>query len=134
MEKYDVKLYDLNRACELEGAVYADEGESSDDIILKITVENNAVTAGSEGYFTAYQELRDKLLEKGLGLRCSGSLINAVQSAMMAYSPKIYLVEPGKQALMKDVVNIWDYCDITDFPDTKKQEDFADKWRRSHRG
>ena len=133
MEKYDIKLYDLTHAFETQGVVLADEGESSDDIILKITVENTDITAKSEDYFSAYQELRDKLLKNGFGLKCNGSLINAVQSAMMSYTPKVYLVELGKQALLKNIVSIWGYCNITRFPDTKEQNQFVEKWRISLR-
>lgn len=128
MEKYDVTLYDLSRKSEIKAVVYANEGDSSDYIILKITFENIVVTVRSEGYFSAYQELRDKLLKKDFGLKCNGSLINATQSAMMTYTPKVYLVEMSKQALMKNIVSIWDYCDINVFPDTKKQNQYIEKW------
>lgn len=128
MEKYDIKLYDLNRTLEIEGVVFADEGELSDDIILKIKLENIVITAKSDGYFSAYQELRDELLENGFGLKCNGSLINAIQSSMMSYTRKVYLVEMGKQALLKNIVDIWGYCDITYFPDTREQNHFIEKW------
>ena len=131
MEKYDVTLYDLNRKSEIKAVVYANEGDSSDDIILKITSENIVVTVKSEGYFSAYQELRDKLLKKGFGLKCNGSLINANQSAMMTYTPKVYLVEMSKQALTKNIVSVWDYCDINVFPDTKEQNQYIEKWFES---
>lgn len=128
MEKYDVTLYDLSRKSEIKAVVYANEGDSSDYIILKITFENIVITVRSEGYFSAYQELRDKLLKNGFGLKCNGSLINATQSAMMTYTPKVYLVEMGKQALMKKIVGIWGYCDINVFPDTKEQKQYIEKW------
>ena len=128
MEKYDVKLYDMNRNSEIEGVVFADEGETSGDIVLKTVAEGIVITAKSDGYFSAYQKIRDKLLKNGFGLKCYGSLINANQSAMMSYTPKIYLVQIGKQALLKDTVNIWDYCDINSFPDTKEQNQYTEKW------
>lgn len=131
MEKYDVKLYDLNRKTEIKGVVYADEADSSDDIFLKITVENIVITAKSDGYLLAYQELRDELLKNGFGLKCNGSLINANQSEMIAYAPKVYLVELGKQALAKDIVDIWGYCDINIFPDTKEQNQYIQRWFKS---
>ena len=133
MEKYDIKLYDMNRSSEIAGVVFADEGESSDDIVLKIEVEDIAVTAKAEDYLSAYQKIRDELLKNGFGLKCNGSLINANQSAMMSYTPKVYLVEIGKQALLKDIVNIWGYCDINYFPDTKEQNQFTEKWWASLR-
>jgi len=71
------------------------------------------------------------LLKLGLGLKCNGSCINAVQSAMMSYSSKIYLVEIGKQASLKSIVDIWGYCDINIFPDTEKQKEFTEAWLES---
>ena len=44
MEKYDVILYDMNSASEIKGTVYADEGDTSDDIILEISVGKNTIT------------------------------------------------------------------------------------------
>ena len=131
MEKYDIKLYDLNKASEINGIVYAEEDKSSDGFILEITVENKVITARAEGYLSAYQELRDKLLKNSFGLKCSGSLINAHQSAMMSYVPQIYLVEMRKQALAQSIVSIWSYCDIKTFPDTKEQNQYIEKWFES---
>ena len=133
MEKYDIKLYDFYRDSEIEAEVFADECESSDDIVLKITLRGIAVTASADGYLSAYQELRDKLLTNGFGLKCNGSLINANQSAMMSYTPEVYLIEIGKQALLKDLVNIWGYFDIKTFPDTKEQTEYTEKWYASLR-
>lgn len=131
MEKYNVTLYDLSKELEIKAVVYAYEEDLSDNIILKVTYENMVVIVKSESYFSAYQELRDKLLKKGYGLKCNGSLINANQSAMMKYTPKVYLVEMSKQALTKNIVSVWDYCDINVFPDTKKQNQYIEKWFES---
>lgn len=86
------------------------------------------VKVNDEYYLQSYQKFRDELLKWGYGLKCNGSRINAIQSGMMGYSEKVYLVEIGKQALMKDVVCIWDFADIEEFPDTKMQLDFAQQW------
>lgn len=131
MEKYNVILYDLSRKIEIKAVVYAYEDDLSDDIILNIKSGNIDLMVRSEGYFSAYQELRDKLLKRGYGLKCNGSLINANQSAMMEYTPKVYLVEMSRQALTKDIVSVWDYCDINVFPDTIEQNQYIEKWFES---
>lgn len=71
------------------------------------------------------------MLQLGYGIKCNGSRINAVQSGMMGATEKVYLVEFGRQALMKDIVYIWDYADITEFPNTKQQKDFFEQWTKS---
>ena len=34
----------------------------------------------------------------------------------------------GQQALLNQSVCIWDYANIDDFPNTKMQLDYAEKW------
>ena len=131
MEKIIIKLYDTERQAEKDAVVFVVEDDMTDNIILKLISENINESASAESCLAAYQKLRDKLLGKGLGIRCKGSLINAVQSAMMSRTNNIYLAELGKQALKKDMVCIWDYCGITEFPDTEEQKCFIGKWRSS---
>lgn len=128
MEKYEVALLNLTENSEVNTVVYADEAETTDNIILKIMINGSELTSKSDQYLTAYQILREKLLKIGFELKCNGSLINANQSAMMSYTPKVYLVRIGEQAAMKDIVSIWDYCDTDDFPTTEQQKLFVQDW------
>ena len=68
------------------------------------------------------------MLLLGYGIKCNGSRINAIQSAMMSCTDKIYLVLIGRQAFMKDIVHIWDYAEIEEFPNTNEQMIFFEKW------
>ena len=67
----------------------------------------------------------------GYGIKCNGSLPNAVQSNMMSATDKVYLVELGKKAELKNIVCIWDYAEVSYFPNTKQQNDFVEKWVNS---
>ena len=71
------------------------------------------------------------MLQLGYGIKCNGSRLNAVQSGMMGATDKVYLVELGRQAVMKDIAHIWDYADITEFFDTKQQKEFFEQWTKS---
>ena len=42
-----------------------------------------------------------------------------------------YVIELGRQALMKDIAHIGDYADIAEFPDTKQQKEFFEQWVKS---
>lgn len=128
MEVYEVILTDLSSKEELTIQVEVDEGETTEDIVIKAVVFGREVVASNYNYLPAYQEFRDKLLQLGLGIKCNGSRLNAVQSGMMGANDKIYLVEIGKQARMKDIVHIWDYAEIDNFPDTKQQSVFFEQW------
>lgn len=65
------------------------------------------------------------------GIKCYGSQINAVQSGMLGTNDKIYLVQLGHKASNKDIVSLYEYSDIKEFPDTKEQNDFFEKWIES---
>ncbi len=128
MEIHKVVLIELNEKTELIIRVEVDEVEISENIYINAKIKEQEFTSSSYNYLSAYQEFRDKLLEIGYGIKCNGSRINAVQSGMMGATDKIYLVEVGKQAMMKDIVHIWDYADIDSFPNTKQQNDFFNQW------
>lgn len=130
MEIYEVIVLDLITKDLSKLSVIVDEGETTENIVIKAVVNGQEIIASNYNYLPAYQEFRDKMLQSGLGLRCNGSRINAVQSGMMGANDKIYLVEMGKQAHAKDIVHIWDHADIDTFPDTKQQNAFFEKWCR----
>ncbi|WP_343247544.1 hypothetical protein [Diplocloster hominis] len=128
MEIHEVVLMELNTGAELTTHVEVDEAEISENIYINAKIKEREITSSNYNYLPAYQEFRDKLLEIGYGIKCNGSRLNAVQSGMMGATDKVYLVEIGRQALMKDIVHIWDYADIDTFPDTSQQNDFFEHW------
>ncbi len=130
MEIYNITLMELNTRTELTVCVEVDEAELSEYIQISAKVGLNEITASNYNYLPAYQEFRDKLLNIGYGIKCNGSRLNAVQSGIMGATDKVYLVEIGKQALMKDIVQIWDYADIDVFPNTQQQNDFFERWNK----
>ena len=131
METYEITLVELSTKKEINIPVEVDEAEESENIVIYSKVKYHEVTSISDTYFIAYQEFRDKLLTLGYGVKCNGSQVNAIQSGMMGATDKIYLVEMGKQALKKDIVNIWDYADIDIFATTQQQNSFFDQWIKS---
>ena len=133
MEKYRVLLFSLKTKKEMETTIYADEGETTDDIILKVQIDDQEVCAVDTNYLPAYQKLRDKLLKMGYGIKCNGSRLNALQSGMMGANEKIYLVKLGEQALNKDIVSLYEYAEIDEFPNTEEQIAFSQKWFNSIR-
>lgn len=128
MEIYDITLIELRSKKEMRLSVEVDEAERSENIEIKAVIDGNIIKASNYNYLPAYQCFRDQLLLLGYGIKCNGSRINAVQSGMMGAINKVYLVELGKQASMKDIVPIWGYADITTFPDTEQQNAFFEQW------
>ena len=105
--------------------------EKDEDFIIETTIDGIELKSVGQGYFEVFQELRDKLLELGYGLKCNGARINAIQSNVMGACEKIYLAEMEKPALNKDIVSIWDYAEINEFPNTEEQQAFTNRWLNS---
>ena len=130
IKKYQCKSVALARISE-ETKIEISEIEEEDGFRLVTVIGDKEYESQGEAYFVTFQGLRDQLLKEGYGLKCNGARINAVQSNMMGGCPKVYLVELGRQALMKDVVLIWDYADIDTFPDTAEQNEYFKRWNES---
>lgn len=128
MEEYIVTIVNIKTNIESEISIFADEAETTDNIILKVSIDDKEICATDYNYLSAYQKLRDELLGMHYGIKCKGSQLNAIQSGMMVDSDKIYLVQLGQKALNKDICSLYEYSDIKEFPDTKKQQDFFEKW------
>lgn len=133
MEKdiYKITLFDIKTNYQSINEISVVLDYDSDEFIISLATEKLQIKCQYYNYFSAFQIFRDELLSKGYGIKCNGAKINAVQSPMMADTCKIYLVELGRQALEKDIVNLWDYAEIEMFPDTKEQHTFFDKWKNS---
>lgn len=128
METYEVVMVCLQSGAEMPLFVEADEAEASESIVLRAQVAGQTVAAADGCYLPAYQKFRDRLLQLGYGLKCNGSRINAVQSGMMGANDRVYLVEMGKKTQRSQLVSLWDYADIREFPDTGQQLLFFKRW------
>ncbi|MCM1315330.1 MAG: hypothetical protein NC244_08195 [Alistipes senegalensis] len=128
MKEYIVKIVNTKSNITSELSIFADEAETTDNIILKSNIKDKEICIADYNYFSAYQKFRDRLLDMNYGIKCKGSQINAFQSGMVGDCNKIYLVHIGQKALFKNIVSIYEYSDIKDFPDTKAQNDFSEKW------
>lgn len=125
-EEYDIKLKKLDDGTFSDAVVNEyDDGEK-----LKFTAKIGGKTyvGENEEYFTAFKKLRDHLLADGYGMCCAGALVNALQSGMMAGSDRVYLVRLRENPTMKDVVGIFSPAEIEDFPDSKAQEIYAERF------
>lgn len=131
LEKYNITAVNLLNKEKMNLIIVEDEAEKSNDILLTVKLDNKEIVGSSESYFEAFKQLKDKLLELKYGLKCKGSLLNVVQSGMAVNSDKIYIVEFGRQALIKNLVSIYDYADIFEFSNSKEQDEFAEQWYSS---
>lgn len=102
-----------------------------DSFTMSVSLDNHLFEVQEEDIFPTFQKLRDILLSKGIGMKCYGAMRNAHQSGMMSTSNKVYILTLGKPALKKDIATIFDYAEIQEFPNTREQEEFSQKWLNS---
>lgn len=128
MEEHLVRVVELETGIERDLVIYEDEAEDTGDFLLETAVDGTKVSVADENTLPAFQKLRDQLLSYGYGIKCNGARINAVQSGMMGANNKMYLVELGRRTGRNDIVDIYDFTDISEFPDTAQQAEFAERW------
>lgn len=104
------------------------EVSEGDSISIKCTFDEHIMEESAETFFQAFQKIRDSLLSVSVGLLCNGSSINAYASQMMSNSSRIYLLHPFHPARLEDVVEVLDFCELSTFPNTEKQESFFEEW------
>ena len=109
--------------------------EIEDEINLKIEIERTIYFSKSDNIFDSVVELRKKLELNNIYLLCNASAINVYPSGMQKEfgGTKAYKLQMGKQALLIDVVDIFDYDSELKIGSVKEQEEFYKNWIESLR-
>ena len=109
--------------------------EIEDEINLKIEIERTIYFSKSGNIFDSIVELRKKLELKNIYLLCNASVINVYPSGMQKEfgGTKAYKLQMGKQAILIDVVDIFDYDSDLKIGSVKEQEEFYENWIESLR-
>ena len=107
--------------------------EIEDEINLKIEIERAIYFSKSDNIFDSVVELRKKLELKNIYLLCNASVINVYPSGMQKEfgGTKAYKLQMGKQAVLADVVDIFDYDSELKIGSVKEQEEFFESWIES---
>ncbi len=133
LEVLNIKGLDLknNKVINLNLELF--ESDEEDVVSISIYYDNKEIKKKGEYWFLVFQELKDLLLDKYIGLQCYGSLINVYPSPMMMNmgGQKAYFLKIGEPSLNKDIVNIFDYIDIYEFATKEQQDQFYNKWLNS---
>jgi hypothetical protein len=98
-----------------------EEYDDTDIIEIKTKINGKNYEGSGEDYFSAFQKIKDILLKDNIGIKCYGSMENVYPSPMMRTSDKAYILENGKQASAKNIVNIFDFIEIDKFATSDRQ-------------
>ena len=131
MEIFDIEI--INNGKIEKNKLFLSEIE--DEINLKIEIENMVYFSKSDNIFDSVVELRKKLELNNIYLLCNASAINVYPSGMQKEfgGTKAYKLQMGKQALLIDVVDIFDYDSELKIGSVKEQEEFYKNWIESLR-
>lgn len=116
---------------------WSEAHENEDTVQLSLDVDGKNFTATSErGFFFALQNLRIDLETKGIKLAILGCCRNIYPSPMMSSmgdGTLAYRLTPAQQALRKDVVNIFDPCEVDMIATVAEQNAFYESWLKGLR-
>ena len=131
MEIFDIEI--INNGKIEKNKLFLSEIEG--EINLKIEIERTIYFSKSDNIFDSVAELRKKLELNNIYLLCNASVINVYPSGMQKEfgGTKAYKLQMGKQAILKDVVDIFDYDSELKIGSVKEQEEFYENWIESLR-
>ena len=131
MEIFDIEI--INNGKIEKNKLFLSEIE--DEINLKIEIERTIYFSKSDNIFDSVAELRKKLELNNIYLLCNASVINVYPSGMQKEfgGTKAYKLQMGKQAILIDVVDIFDYDSELKIGSVKEQEEFYENWIESLR-
>ena len=129
MEIFDIEI--INNGKIEKNKLFLSEIE--DEINLKIEIERTIYFSKSDNIFDSIVELRKKLELNNIYLLCNASVINVYPSGMQKEfgGTKAYKLQMGKQAVLTDVVDIFDYDNELKIGSVKEQEEFYESWIES---
>ena len=107
--------------------------EIEDEINLKIEIKNVIYFSKGDSIFDSIVELRKKLESKDIYLLCNASVVNIYPSPMQKDfgGTKAYKLQMGKQAVLADVVDIFDYNSELKIGSVEEQKKFYENWLKS---
>ena len=134
IKNHKVTIVELGTDNETLIDVQTGEDMSTGAFIIWCSLNEQEIVSTQDKYFAAFQQFRDKLLEAGYGIKCNGARLNAAPLSKFENGPRVYVLESGAKALPEDTVDIWDEADIDEFPDSRQQNRFINKWSDEHLG
>lgn len=109
-------------------------GGDEDTVIIEIDINQKNFSGKCDNHFGALVELRRCLEKDNIHVFCNGTAKNVYPSAMqfsMGNTRKAYKLSLGKQAFMKDMVDIFDYDQDCEFVTVNEQMRFYNDWIQS---
>ncbi|WP_208615661.1 hypothetical protein [Gottfriedia luciferensis] len=133
-EKIIKLIFQGDKLIEVLIELYEEAPEDEDMVMLKIKLEQKERRYIGDNFFEALEKLRQDLEEENIQIICNGSALNVYPYPMalsMGSGRLAYKLSFGKQALLKDLVDIFDCDNTLNFVSILEQRNFYNDWLNS---
>ena len=130
-EKYKISC--LVNGVETEAILKLDE---EDNCRITFEMGDYSISIEAENYFYALIDLRRKMESQNVKVLCKGASKYVYPSPMilsMGDAIKAYRLTLGRQASMKDLVNIFEPCKSDEYASIDEQLAYYKEWERSRK-
>lgn len=114
--------------------LYDEDSDNSEYVKLELHYCSNIIECSEENYFDALTKLRRILEQDGIQILCKGANRNVYPSAMqlnMGTGRNAYMLKMHKQAMQRDVVDIFDTSNINECVCVDEQKQYFNLWTES---
>lgn len=111
--------------------IYEEAPDDEDFVLLKMKLNGEVLSFKSENCFEALVQLRQYLEQRNILIQCNGAALNVYPSTMalsMGVGRLAYKMHLGRQAKMKDLVDIFNYEEDLKFVTINEQLNFYEDW------
>ncbi len=132
-DRYPLRLVSKTSG-ELQGVFVLGKHEYGDHVTLTLQYPGGDITCQAPDYFEALCQIRHRLEADGWRPVCYGSSRNVYPSGMcrdMELGLRAYKLQPGRRAVVADMVKILDAGPDVEPSSVEEQRQFWMEWRRS---
>lgn len=123
-----------NKVEDAELYLYDEDSNNNEHVKLELHYCNRIIKCSEENYFDALTKLRERLEQDGIQILCKGANRNVYPSAMqlnMGTGRSAYILTMHKQAMQRDVVDIFEPSNINECVSVDEQEQYFNLWTES---
>ncbi len=116
--------------------LYEEDPDDVENVKIELHYYDEKIECSAEFYFEALTLLRQTLEVQDIQILCKGANRNVYPSAMqmsMGTGRNAYAMTMGKQALLKDVVDIFDPSSLDECTTIQDQKEYFELWLDSLR-
>lgn len=129
-----IKIKSNDKVEDAELYLYDEDLDNNENVKIELYYCNRKIESSEENYFDALTKLRRKLEKDNIKIMCKGANRNVYPSAMqlnMGTGRNAYTLIMHKQAMQRDVVDIFEPSSVDECVSIDEQEQYFNLWAES---